>query len=324
LSTMTADHHAVPDTAGAILVSESIVAVLPGADLVPEIQIDRAMQFEAVRRALEEFRALGGSAIVDLGGLSTGRDAEQLDLLERTTGVRIIASTGLGPLWTVGSHFTNNVSTLGMTAERMADIFTGELTEGLLVPPRTRTDARAGVVSATTGGGGEFESRVLRASSQAALATGAPLFLRVGDDPFGSLAQVESEGLPPKRVLVGGLDRADHLEAGLAATLAERGYSVALDHVGWPEGTGFVPSAERIRAVLDLFESGYGDRVTVSSSAIGAAVEMSAPVHGDFSRVLAEFVPEFRKAGGTEEQVMTLLNTNPRRLLGDAFDMKEG
>jgi predicted metal-dependent phosphotriesterase family hydrolase len=40
--------------------------------------------------------------------------------------------------------------------------------------------------------------------------------------------------------------------------------------------------------------------------------------------VLAEFVPEFRKAGGTEEQVMTLLNTNPRRLLGDAFDMKEG
>jgi phosphotriesterase-related protein len=325
LSSMATEHYKMSDTTtGAVLVSESIVAILPGADLVPEIQIDRAMQYEAVRRALEEFRAFGGSAIVDLGGLSTGRDAEQLELFERTTGVRIIASTGLGPLWTVGSHFTNNVSTLGMTVERMADIFIGELTEGLLVPPRTRAAARAGVVSATAAGGGEFESRILRASAQAAMACGAPLFLRVGDDPLGSLATVESEGLPPDRVLVGTLDRVDHVLAGLPAKLAARGYSVALDHVGWPEGTGYVSSDERIRAVLDLFESGHGDRVAVSSSAIGAAVELPSPVHGDFSGVLREFVPEFRKAGGTDEQVTILLNTTPRRLLGDAFDTKAG
>jgi phosphotriesterase-related protein len=130
--------------------------------------------------------------------------------------------------------------------------------------------------------------------------------------------------LPPDRVLVGTLDRVDHVLAGLPAKLAARGYSVALDHVGWPEGTGYVSSDERIRAVLDLFESGHGDRVAVSSSAIGAAVELPSPVHGDFSGVLREFVPEFRKAGGTDEQVTILLNTTPRRLLGDAFDTKAG
>jgi phosphotriesterase-related protein len=311
-------------TTGVVLLSESIVAIEPGADLVPEIQIDRALQFQAVRRALEEFRALGGAAIVDLGGLTTGRDAELLELLERTTGVQIIASTGLGPLWTVGSHFTNNVSTSGMTVERIADIFLGELREGLLVPPRTRVTARAGVVSATAAGGGEFETRILRAAAQAAIASGAPLFLRVGDDPVGSLATVEAEGLPADRVLVAALDRVDHFAAGLPAAIVARGYCVSLDHAGWPEGTGYIPDDERIRAVLDLFEAGLGDRVTVSSSAIGAAVELPAPVHGDFSTVLRDFVPAFRKAGGTDEQVTTLLSTTPRRLLGNALDTRKG
>ena len=321
---MSADDEVSPDpTAGAVLLSESIVAILPGADLVPEIQIDRAAQFQAVRRALEDFRALGGAAIVDLGGLTTGRDAEQLELLERTTGVRIVASTGLGPLWTVGSHFTNNVSTTGMTVERIADIFLGELRDGLLVPPRTRGSARAGVVSATATQGAEFETRILRAAAQAALATGAPLFLRVGDDPLASLEALEAEGLPADRVLVAALDRSDHLAAGLPATIAARGYTVAFDHVGWPDGSGYAAADERIRAVLDLFEAGHADLVVVSSSAIGVAVELPAPVHGDFTSVLREFVPAFRAAGGTDEQVTTLLQTTPHRLLGDALITQE-
>jgi phosphotriesterase-related protein len=305
---------------GAVLLSESIVAVLPGADLVPEIQIDRASQFETVRKALDEFRDLGGAAVVDLGGLTTGRDAEQLQLLEQTTGVQIIASTGLGPFWTVGSHFFNNVSTTGMTVERMSDIFVRELTEGLMVPPRTRITAKAGVVSATTVDGAEFETRILRAAAQAAVAASAPLFLRVGDDPLDSLAILESEGVAAESVLVAALDREDHLAAGLAKSIAARGYTVSLDHVGWPDDSGYGSSSERIRAVLDLFDAGLGDHVTVSSSAIGSAVELPAPVHGDFTRVLREFVPAFRSAGGTDEQVTTLLNTNPRRLLGNAID----
>jgi phosphotriesterase-related protein len=324
LMPMASEDDALAGTTGAVLLSESIVAIVPGADLVPEIQIDRAAQFESVRRALEEFRALGGAAIVDLGGLTTGRDAEQLALLERTTGVRIIASTGLGPLWTVGSHFTNNVSTTGMTVERITDIFVGELMEGLLVPPRTRLTARAGVVSATAAGGGEFETRILRAAAQAAITSGAPLFLRVADDPLDSLALVEAEGLGADRVLVAALDRADHVAAGLPTAIAARGYTVAFDHVGWPEGSGYASSAERIRAVLGLFDAGLGERVAVSSSAIGAAVELPAPVHGDFSRVPRDFVPAFREAGGTAEQVTTLLETTPRRLLGKAFDTREG
>jgi len=310
--------------AGAVLMSESIFAVMPGADLVPEVTIDRAEVFQTLRRALEDFRVLGGGTIVDLGGLTTGRDAEQLALLSEVTGIQIIASTGFGPVWTVGSHFTNNVSEGGMTVDRIADIFRREITEGLLAPPRERTDGRAGIVSLTAApNAGPFEADVFRAGARAAVATGSAVSVRVVDDAAAALAIVEDEGVDPGRVIVGGLDRRGHLEAGLPLALAERGYVVGLDHVGWPEQTGYAAADARVSAVLDLFERGLGDRVIVSSSAIGVAVELPAPVNGDFGGVLRDFVPALRAAGGTDAHVTQLLETTPRRLLGIADTIRE-
>lgn len=325
LQTLAAETPPLP-AHGAVLLSESVFAVKPGADLVPEIAIDRAEVFAALRRALEEFRSLGGAAIVDLGGLTTGRDAELLALLTEVTGVQLIASTGFGPAWTVGSHFTNNVSTTGMTVDRIADIFQREITEGLMVPPRERLAQRAGMISATvapgtapalplTRGRDQIEADALRAAARTAVRTGVALTIQVAGEPLAALGILADEGLPAARTLVAGLDRADHVEAGLPSALAQRGYVVGLDHVGWPAGAGYAGADTRIRTVLDLFEAGLGERVIVSSSAAGYAVELPAPVRGDFACVLRDFAPAFRAAGGTEAQLEALLESTPRRLL---------
>ncbi|GAA3880410.1 hypothetical protein GCM10022381_23330 [Leifsonia kafniensis] len=311
---------------GAVLLSESIYAVLPGADLVPEIRIDRAETFERLRHALNDFRELGGATIVDMGGLTTGRDAELLELLSQVTGVEIVASTGFGPAWTIGSHFTNNISEAGMTVDRIADIFRRELTEGLLVPTRARLNSNAGIVSITqtaagdpelpfTRGQSNIEADTARASARAALAAGAAVAVKIADDPRAVLALLAEEGLPAERTLVLGLDRADHVVAGLPQALAAEGYLVGLDHVAWPADAGYLDADARVRLVLDLFEAGLGERVIVSSSAIGVAVELPAPVSADFGAVLREFVPAFRAAGGADEQLRTLLETTPRLLL---------
>lgn len=311
---------------GAVLISESIYAVLPGADLVPEFGPDRAQVFERLRTALTDFRDLGGATIVDMGGLTTGRDAELLALLSDVTGVEIVATKGFGPAYTVGSHFTNNVSADGMTVDRIADIFRRELTEGLLIPTRERLAATAGLVSVTqtaagdpalpfTRGQARIEADTARASARAARAAGATVAVRVTEDPRGALALLAEEGLPAARTLVLGLDRADHAAAGLPQALAAEGYTVGLDHVGWPTGAGYLAAEDRVRLVLDLIAAGHGDRVVVSSSAIGVAVELDAPVGADFGSVLRDFVPAFRAAGGTDAQLETLLVTTPRRLL---------
>ncbi|MCC2031244.1 hypothetical protein [Microbacterium allomyrinae] len=311
---------------GAVLLSESIYAVLPGADLVPEHRIDRVETFERLRLALTEFRDLGGRTIVDMGGLTTGRDAELLALLAEVTGVEIVASTGFGPTWTVGSHFTNNVSDGGMTVDRIADIFRRELTEGLLVPTRERLAETAGIVSITqsadtdpelplTRGRASIERDTIRAAARAARAARAAVAVRVADDPRAALALLVEEGLPVERTVVLGLDRADHVAAGLPQALALEGYIVGLDHVGWPIERGYVDSEARIRIVLGLFDAGLGERVVVSSSAIGVSVEYPSEVSGDFGAVLREFAPAFLAAGGTDEQLDILLGSTPERIL---------
>ncbi|MGP6170008.1 phosphotriesterase [Microbacterium sp. A204] len=314
------------DPTGAVLVSESILAILPGADLMPEHPVDRALVFEQLCAALTGFRELGGSTIVDMGGLTTGRDAELLELLTEATGVEIIASTGFGPAWTIGSHFTNNVSPQGMTADRIADIFRRELEEGLLVPTRERLTSTAGIVSITqtasddpalprTRGKDVIEADTARASARAALAAGASVAVRVADAPREVLALLAEEGVPAGRTIVLGLDRADHADAGLPLALAAEGYVVGLDHVGWPADAGYLDADRRVALVRELIDVGLGDRVVVSGSAIGCAVELPAPVSGDFGAVLRDFAPGFLAAGGTEEQLGTILNTTPRRLL---------
>ena len=99
--------------------------------------------------------------------------------------------------------------------------------------------------------------------------------------------------------------------------LAQEGYYVGIDHLGW-EATGGptgLPDAERIRAIQSLLADGLGDRILVSSSARGVAVDFPA-ASIDFAYLLKAFVPALRQAGVGEDQVATLLESNPARALG--------
>ncbi len=71
---------------------------------------------------------------------------------------------------------------------------------------------------------------------------------------------------------------------------------------------------ERAELVLELFEEGLGDRVLISSNAVGVAKGHEAKDLG-FDYLLSKFVPMLRKAGVTEEQIRLLLEENPQRVL---------
>ena len=81
---------------------------------------------------------------------------------------------------------------------------------------------------------------------------------------------VLDERLPADRVVVGGLDRRDAVAAGAPLEVAERGAFVALDHVGL-EDDDHVTDTERAALVAELVEAGHGDRILLSSNAIGVA-----------------------------------------------------
>ncbi|WP_310742373.1 phosphotriesterase [Microbispora sp. H13382] len=307
---------------GVAAVHEALLSVFPGAQYGFDVTLDRAEIFETLAGKLKDFRRHGGGTIVDSTGMFHGRDVRLYETLSRTTGVHIVASTGQGPEEMLGGYFLTPQTNppTPWPAEKFADLFAKEVTEGMVVPRVERRGA-AGLVAtaATLAGMTATDESLFRGAARAALATGVPVSIRFGNDAVRDLEVVLDEKLPAGRVVVGGLDRRDAVAAGAPFEVAARGAYVALDHVG-AEGTGdteddtHVTDAERAALVIELVEAGHGDRILLSSNATGVAKGHPANDVA-YSAVLTTFVPLLAKQGLGDGDVRRILVDNPRDLL---------
>lgn len=300
---------------GVVAIHEALLSVLPGAEYAPDITIDRAENFEILAAKLIDFRDNGGGTIVDSTGMFHGRDLKLYEALSRSTGVHIVASTGMGPEEMLGGYFLTPQTNppTPWPAEKFADLFGKEATEGMVIP-RLERRGSAGLVTTTADRRGmtATEESLFRGAARTALAAGIPVSLRFGTDPVAELDIVLAEGLPANRVLVGGLDRKD--AAGTAAEVADRGAFVGIDHVGLNDDGGYLTDDERATLVLDLIDTGHGDKVLLSSNAIGVAKGLDA-YDLPYSHVVAKFVPLLISRGLTESDATRLIVDNPRALL---------
>jgi phosphotriesterase-related protein len=301
---------------GVISVHESLLSVVPGAEYAYDITIDRAEIFEVLTQKLRAFRDSGGGTLVDSTGMFHGRDVRLYEALSRSTGVHIVASTGMGPEEMLGGYFLTPQTNppTPWPAEKFADLFTKEITEGMVVPRVERTGP-AGIITtaASTAGMTATDESLFRGAARAALATGVPLSIRFGADPVHDLEVLLAAELPAGRVAVGGLDRKDAVAAGAALEVARRGAYVAIDHIGSADDL-HVSDAERAALVAELVAAGHADRILLSSDAIGYAVGQD-PRDLPYDHVLANFVPLLHANEVGDEDVQRLLAENPRELL---------
>ncbi|MFE6891472.1 phosphotriesterase [Streptomyces sp. NPDC057694] len=301
---------------GVVAVHEALLSVVPGAEHAFDITFDRAEIFETLAAKLDDFRAHGGGTVVDSTGMFHGRDVRLCESLSRRTGVHIVASTGQGPEELLGGYFLTPQTNppTPWPAERFADLFAREITEGMVVPRVERRGA-AGLVAtaATRAGATATDESLLRGAARAAAATGVAVSVRYGADALHDLGVVLDEKLPADRVVVAGLDRADAVAAGAPLEVARRGAYVALDHVG-TEGDGHPTDAERADLVAELVRAGFGDRVLLSVGATGVA--KGHPGNDlPYSHILTSFVPLLKTRGLVEEDVRRVLVHNPCALL---------
>ncbi|MFE5393387.1 phosphotriesterase [Streptomyces sp. NPDC056568] len=301
---------------GVVSVHEALLSVVPGAEHAHDITFDRAEIFETLAAKLNDFKAHGGGTIVDSTGMFHGRDVRLYETLAHATGVHIIASTGQGPEDMLGGYFLTPQTDppTPWPAEKFADLFTKEVTEGMVVPRVERRGA-AGLVAtaATRTGMTATDESLFRGAARTALATGVPVSIRYGKDALHDLDVVLDENLPADRVVVGGLDRKDAVAAGAPLEAARRGAYVALDHVG-TQDEDHVTDAERIALVLELAEAGLTGRVLLSAGATGVA--KGHPGNDlPYSYVLTDFVPLLKDKGLGEDDVRRIVVDNPRDLL---------
>ncbi|MFT4470148.1 phosphotriesterase [Arthrobacter sulfonylureivorans] len=300
---------------GVVAVHESLLSVLPGAQYAPDISMDRAEIFEALAAKLADFRDKGGKTIVDSTGMFHGRDLKLYEALSRSTGVHIIASTGLGPEEELGGYFLTPQTNppTPWPAEKFEDLFGKEVTEGMVVP-RVERRAAAGIVTTTADRSGmtPTEASLFRGSARAAKNTGVPVSIRFGADVLHDLDVVLDEQIGADRVLVGDVDRKD--AAKFALEVAGRGAFVGIDHVGLDDNEAYLTDRERADLVLELVQAGHADKIILSGNSIGVAKglpEYNLP----YSHVLATFVPFLKGQGLSDDDAQTILVDNPRRLL---------
>jgi phosphotriesterase-related protein len=302
---------------GVVAVHEALLSVVPGAEHAYDISMDRAEIFEVLAGKLRDFREHGGRTIVDSTGMFHGRDVNLYEALSRSTGVHIVASTGMGPEEMLGGYFLTPQTNppTPWPAEKFADLFIKEVTEGMVVPRVERRGA-AGLVTttATAEGMTATDESLFRGAARTALKTGIPVSIRYGKDALGDLGVVLDEQLPADRVVVGGLDRKDAVAAGAPLEVAQRGAFVALDHVGLDDDDAYLTDRERASLVLDLVKAGHGNRILLSSNSIGVA--KGQPDYDlPFSYVVSKFVPFAQSLGLSDEDARRILVDNPRDLL---------
>jgi predicted metal-dependent phosphotriesterase family hydrolase len=215
--------------------------------LLPGQELDDA---EAALAETRDFAAVGGQAIVQWTPHGLGRRAELLPGISTSTGVSIVAATGLHRAGHYPEGFVERVR------DRLAEIFVAELTVGI-----GNSSVRAGLIK-VAGGFHVLDAHaqsVMRAAADAHQATGAPIAVH---HELGSAADavldllVDELGVPPSSVILGHLNRFPDHRAHLE--LAQRGAWLAFDG---PSRANHATDPWLMECLAALADAGYADRL---------------------------------------------------------------
>ena len=211
-------------------------------------------------------------------------------------------------------HFRGPGTILG-GPEPMTELFVKEITEGI-----GDTGVKAGILKCATDSQGITPGveRVLRAVAQAHRQTGVPITTHTPTppEPWGLEQQriLRDEGVDLTQVVIG--HSGGTLDAGYHEALLANGSYLGFDHFG----IGTFSLAERVEAVRVLCERGHADRLVLSHDAM-CHVDWFPPsiAHAwkewRWTHIPDDVLPAMREAGIADDDITTMMVTNPRRIL---------
>ncbi|MER5303543.1 phosphotriesterase [Streptomyces lasiicapitis] len=273
----------------------------------PQLPGQELDSVEAAARELAAFRAAGGQSVVQWTPYGMGRRAVELPGLARTSGVRIVAATGLHQ----AVHYTPELLS-ALRVEGLDALFVSELTQGI-----GDSGVRAGLIKVAGGFHGlDAHARwTMTAAAGAHRATGAPIavHLELGTGALDVLDLLCGElGVPPGKVILGHLNRAPDLDvhreaAAAGAWLAFDGPSRAHHATDWR-----MPDAVRA-----LAEAGHSDQLLLGGDTTTAAARSVNGGPG-MPHLLRRVRPRLARAVG-EELADRMVTVNAGRAFAVAW-----
>lgn len=255
----------------------------------------------ASAQELAAFREAGGESLIQWTPHGMGRRSGDLPELSRTSGVRIVAATGLHQ----AAHYTTELLER-LHTDGLADLFVREITQGI-----ADTGVRAGLIKVAGGFHGlDSHARwTMEAAAEAHHATGAPIavHLELGTGALDVLDLLCGELLvPPDRLILGHLNRSPDLAIHRQA--AEAGAYLAFDG---PSRAQHATDWRMPEAVQTLTEAGFADQLLLGgdTTTAGARAVNGGP---GLPYLLRRVRPRLELALG-EELVGNILRDNPAR-----------
>jgi phosphotriesterase-related protein len=258
---------------------------------------------ETMVREVELFKAAGGGTLVDQTIYGLHPEPEKLAYISEKTGVHIIAGTGF--YWDVYyPEWLHSMSTADITKRLVTHI-----TEGL-----PGTSIKAGFIGELGTHHREIkptEKRVLEAAAHAQRETGTPigthaLFTEIGIDQLNIL---EDAGADLDITIIGHCDT--NRDLNYSRKLLKRGVWIAYDAVGQ-----FDKQSDELRAqsIATLIAEGYLEKILISTD---IAARSRLAIHGGngYAHLITHFLPKLKAAGITDEQIKTLTEKNPQKIL---------
>lgn len=272
----------------------------------------RLDDYDRMVEELKAYRRAGGRSIVEVTCDGWGRDLGVLARLSEASEVHIVATAGFYiepcmPLWVAE-----------WSVERLADHITQEILNGVGNERRRCGVLKSAVHRARAEG---LELKGLKAVAIAQKRTGVAITThttgaRRQEVPGGTAAlhQIEvlkAEGVPPSRFIAGHIDERPDID--VLCSLAAEGCYIQFDVI---DKQHWLLDATRAELVHALIQRGYLHQLLLSHDR-NRNYEMRYSGHTGYCHIFEHFIPSLRRLGVTEEQVHTILVSNP----GRAFSM---
>jgi 5-phospho-D-xylono-1,4-lactonase len=269
----------------------------------PALPDDTLADFDRAVAELDQGRASGLQAMVELTPIGLGRRPDLLVRASRATGVAIVAATGFHR----DAHYAAGHWVLDASVETLTERVVADLRDGM------QDGIRAGVIK----GGASHElispaeERRLLAVAAAAVETGAPVFVHTEAGTYGPeiVDLLVGEGVAADRITLAHLDR--NPDFALHVEMCVRGVNLVYDTIG---RTKYAPDSERIDLIAAVVRAGYGGQLMLGLDLGRRGYFRSYGGGPGLRHLMASFAPALRERVG-DAAVDSMLIDNPARIL---------
>jgi phosphotriesterase-related protein len=266
---------------------------------------------DAVRR-LTELAGRGVRTIVDPTVIGLGRYIPRIQRIAEQVDLNIVVATGCYTYDDVPFFFHHRGPALDPALpDPMVDLFVADIEEGI-----TGTGVKAGLLKCAIDHQGMTRGveRVMRAVAAAHRRTGVPITVHTHPTSRTGLEVqrvLGDEGVDPRRVVLG--HSGDTTDVDHLTELAEAGFVLGFDRFGINLATTFEARADTL---VEMCRRGFAGQIVLSQDA-SCYIDWLAPGVMDllpqwhYTHLLDDVLPYVREHGVTEEQIETMLVTNP-------------